>query len=229
MKITYLGHSCFTFECAGKKLIIDPFIKSNPNFVEIAWEKAQKADYILLTHGHSDHIGDAIELAKSSNATVISNYEICNWLSAQGISCFDLNMGCTTIETDIEIKMLPAIHSSSIELDDGGNLYAGLACGFLIKHNNKSVYHAGDTCLFSDMKLINELYHPNIGLLPIGGRFTMSISDAVFACKNFFTFDTVIPMHYDTFAPINANPNILKESLLETDVKILSIGKEIDF
>lgn len=93
--------------------------------------------------------------------------------------------------------MLPAIHSSSIELDDGGNLYAGLACGYLIKHNNQPVYHAGDTCLFSDMKLINELYHPNIGLLPIGGRFTMSIPDAIYACKNFFAFNTVIPMHYE--------------------------------
>ena len=229
MKLMYLGHSCFTIECAGKKIIIDPFIKSNPKFTEAIWRQARQLDYILLTHGHSDHIGDTIELARDSGAIVISNYEICNWLSAQGISCVDLNMGSTVIEGSIEITMLPAIHSSSIELDNGENFYAGLACGYLIKHDSKSVYHAGDTCLFSDMKLINDLYHPNIGLLPIGGRFTMSVSDAVYACKNFFTFDVVIPMHYDTFPPINADPEILKNALSESSVKILSMGETVNF
>lgn len=229
MKITYLGHSCFKIDVAKKAIVIDPFIRSNPHFIESTLEEVKKIDYILLTHGHSDHIGDSIELAKASGATIISNYEICNWLSAKGISCFDLNMGTVVLDCGIEITMLPAKHSSSIELENGNNLYAGLACGYLIKYDNQSIYHAGDTCLFGDMKLINDLYHPNIGLLPIGGRFTMTVKDAIYACENFFTFDTVIPMHYNTFPPIKADPNILKNSLKNTNIEILAIGENVEF
>lgn len=228
MKITYLGHSCFTIEVADKKILIDPFIKSNPQFTNDAWAQAQQSDFILITHGHSDHIGDAIELSKSKNATIISNYEICNWLLSQGVeNCIDLNMGSVTLDSGIEISMVPAVHSSSIELDNGENLYAGLACGFLIKYDTKCVYHAGDTYLFSDMKLINDIFKPQIGLMPIGGRFTMSINDVIYACSNFFNFDTIIPMHYDTFPPISANPKILQEALSQTSVKILNMCENI--
>lgn len=227
MNITYLGHSCFVVEIKNKRIIIDPFIRSNPHYIEETWNKAQSPNYILLTHGHSDHIGDTIELAKASNAIVIANYEICNWLSSQGISCLDLNMGSTLIDSDIEIIMVPAIHSSCIELENGKNIYAGLACGYIIRYGRQTIYHAGDTCLFGDMKLINELYHPNIGLIPIGGRFTMTINDAIYACKYFFTFDTIIPMHYNTFPPIESNPLVLQKALTDTSVKILGMGEEI--
>lgn len=227
MKVTFLGHSCFIIEVYNKKIIIDPFIKANPNYDNFLWEKAQNVDYILITHGHSDHLGDAIELAKISGAIVISNYEICNWLSSQNISCLDLNMGNTLLESKIKITMLPAIHSSSIELENGENLYGGLACGFLIEYNDFSLYHAGDTCLFSDMKLINDLYHPNIGLLPIGGRFTMSISDVVYACEKYFLFDEIIPMHYDTFPPIEVDTTELKDNISTSKVRILDIGEDV--
>jgi L-ascorbate metabolism protein UlaG (beta-lactamase superfamily) len=218
-------------EIAGKKLIIDPFLKANPRFKEALWQQAQNPSHVLITHGHNDHLGDAIELAKTNDATIIANFEICNWLTSKGINnCFDMNMGGEVFIGDLlKIVMLPAMHSSSIEMEDGNNIYAGLACGYLIHYNNYSIYHAGDTSIFKDMQLINDLYRPNIGLLPIGGRFTMNIDNAIYICKNIFSFDTIIPMHYDTFPPISVDVNVLKKSLANTDVRILGIGEHTIF
>jgi len=232
MKITYLGHACFTIEVADKKLIIDPYIKASSQFVGSTWQKAQNPDYILVTHAHYDHLGDTVELAKSSGATVLAPPELCRWLAGtEGVEkIYPFSMGSFVTESGIEIKMVPALHGSSIPLANGNNTYGAISCGFLVKYQNNILYHAGDTGLFGDMKLIHELHKPNIGLLPIGGRFTMDIPEAVYACKNFFSFDTVIPMHYNSL-PLLAkiDPKVFQDALPGTAVKILDLGEEVQF
>ena len=231
MKITYLGHACFAIEVAEKKILIDPFIKGSPHFTESMWQKAQNADYILVTHGHGDHLGDTVELAKSSGAAVIGMPEVCGWLSTQGVEkTLLLNMGGLVLAPGIEVKMVPAIHSSSIQTASGDTICGGIACGYLVKYQNNTIYHAGDTGIFGDMKLINDLHKPNIGLLPVGGIFTMDVAEAAYACANFFSFATVIPMHYNTFPVLpRVDPATLQDSFAGTAVKVLDIGEEVQF
>jgi len=224
MKITYLGHACFTIEAADQKLIIDPFIKASPNFKESTWDFVQDVNYILISHGHFDHVGDAVELSKTTGAAVVSNLEMKNWLTAQGVeNCYHIQTS-SVVESGVEIVVTPAFHGSSIALENGDNIYAGFPCGYVIKHGGKAVYHSGDTGLFGDMKLVNELHRPNVGLLPIGGRFVMSTDNVIYACNNFFQFDTIVPMHYNTFPWLAADPAVLEGAVGKTAVNVMEIG-----
>jgi len=194
MKFTYYGHSCFLVETVGKKLLFDPFISGN----ELAHDidiKSIKADYILISHGHADHILDAVALAKQTGATCISNYEIIEWLGAQGADKgHPMNFGGKWNFDFGTVKYVNAAHSSSFP--DG--TYAGNPGGFIVTTNEGSFYYAGDTALFSDMKLFGKHHELDFVVLPIGDNFTMGIDDAVIATK-MLKCNQVVGVHFDTF------------------------------
>jgi len=216
MKIKWLGHSCFFLE-GSKKIIIDPFMP-NGDFGCVP-------DIVAVTHGHSDHFGEAMKFEKP----VVCPNEIAKYLASK---CFDtepLNIGGTIERKGVSFTMVPALHSSLLEVD-GKELYGGPAAGFVIGMDGLTVYHAGDTGLFSDMKLIRDLYHPDIAMLPIGGRFTMGPSEAMMAA-GFIGAPLVIPMHYNTFPPIEQDAGVFKRSIEEvTPMKVIVMepGEEID-
>jgi L-ascorbate metabolism protein UlaG (beta-lactamase superfamily) len=197
MQITYFGHSCFLIEVDGKKLLFDPFITGNEHAKSIDISKIE-ADYILISHGHGDHTGDAVAIAKQTGALVITNYEIGNWLANQGVTnTHSMNIGGHWIFGFGKVKCVNAIHSSS--MPDG--TYGGNPMGFLIETDDGNFYYAGDTALHYDMKLIGDYKKMNFAFLPLGNNYTMGIDNAVIA-SDFIKCDTIIGMHYDTFEPI---------------------------
>jgi L-ascorbate metabolism protein UlaG (beta-lactamase superfamily) len=197
MKITYYGHSCFGAQVAGKALLFDPFITGNDLAKSIDITRIP-ADYILVSHGHADHMADAIAIAKRTGATVISNFEITVWFGKQGLQkTHPLNHGGGFQFDFGRAKFVTALHSSS--LPDG--TYGGNPGGFVIESAEGNFYFAGDTALTLDMKLIGESCKLNFAALPIGDNFTMGIDDAIRAA-GFVGCDQVLGLHYDTFAPI---------------------------
>lgn len=192
-KITYYGHSTFLVEVEGKKLLFDPYIRSNPLAAHIDMKSIQ-ADYILISHGHRDHIEDAVELAQQTGAYIISNYEIVKWLKAQGLAkTYALNTGGHWMFDFGKIKAVAAVHSSS--LPDGS--YGGTALGFLIETSKTKFYFAGDTALTYDMKLIGDYKKIAFAFLPIGGNYTMNVDNAIIATQ-FIKCSKIVGMHYNT-------------------------------
>ena len=199
IRITWLGHATFLIETPGsKKVIIDPWVTGNP--ATPADKKSfDRLDLMLCTHGHSDHVGDAAELAKKHNPTVVGIYELCLLLQKHGAQQIaPMNKGGSQKVGDIMVTMVNAFHSAGFE--DGSSLvYAGEPCGYVVEFaNGLKVYHAGDTCVFGDMAIIHELYQPDIAMLPIGDRFTMGPKQATYACR-LLKPEVVIPMHFGTF------------------------------
>lgn len=197
MHLTYYGHSCFAVELDGVRLLFDPFITPNPKAAHIDVH-AIAADYILVSHGHGDHIADAATIAKRTGAMVITNYEIASWLGQQGVEkTHGLNFGGSVKLPFGRAKYVPAVHSSTLpDGTPGGN-----PGGFVVSAGERAFYYAGDTALTYDMKLIDDEFDLNFAVLPIGDTFTMGIADAVRAA-DFVGAKTVIGVHYDTFPPI---------------------------
>lgn len=195
MKITFHGHSCFLVEAGNKRVIIDPFITGNPKAV--VKQQDIQAEAVLVTHGHSDHLGDAIEIAKRNQAPVIAPYELALYCASKGAPIHPMHLGGAREFEFGRVKLTIAFHGSAIE-EREQLLYGGNPAGFLITMQGKTFYHAGDTALFGDMKLIGELNKIDAAALPIGDNFTMGPDDAVLAAE-WIAAKKVIPMHYNTF------------------------------
>ena len=196
MQFTYYGHACFMVEIAGKKLLFDPFITGNPLVKDIDINSIQ-ADYILVSHGHGDHVADLVAIAKNTGAKVIAMAEIVGWVMKQGIeNVHAMNFGRTAMEFG-EVRMVPAAHSSA--LPDGSN--GGNPGGFVITTDERSFYYAGDTCLTMDMQLIPRYADLSVAILPVGGNYTMDIEDALTA-SDFIKCDKIIGVHFNTWPPI---------------------------
>jgi L-ascorbate metabolism protein UlaG (beta-lactamase superfamily) len=220
-RITWLGHSTFRITTtSGKVILIDPFLSGNPLCPE-AEKKQPRVDAILLSHGHSDHLGDTLELSKQHKPTIVAIYELASWLESKGATnVVGMSKGGNTQVAGIEVTMTHAFHSSSVH--DGGKLvYAGEPAG-LILHlpGGLRLYHAGDTCVFGDMKLIAELYEPHITCLPIGDFYTMGPREAAHAIR-LLGVKHVLPMHYATFPPLTGRPAHVRE--LTKDIAGLEI------
>lgn len=224
MKVTYYGHSCFGIEINGKHLVFDPFITLNELASDIKLSSV-KADYILVSHGHEDHVADLVELAKLTNATIICSWEIFIWLGNKGINnVHPMNTG-GKVKLDFgSVKCVVAQHSSC--LPDG--TYGGNPMGFVIESSEGSFYYAGDTALTYDMKLIGEYRTIDFAFLPIGDNFTMGVDNAIIAC-GFINCGNVIGMHYDTFGfiKINKQEAIEKFSNAGYNLTLMNIGDTI--
>lgn len=237
-KITYCGHSAIIIKTeTGKRIIIDPFLEGNPKCPEHLFDPG-KIDYIALTHGHSDHVGSTINLAKKYNATVIATFDLITLLVKDGISGDKIqptNKGGTiSLDVGLKINFTHAFHSSSYDALDGKTYYAGEPCGIVVQlESGRNIYHAGDTALFSDMSLIQKKFFPTVALLPIGDRFTMGAEDAAEAVS-IIKPKITIPVHYATFEgylAVDAKEFIeeVKKRGLDTDVRALNPGESLEF
>jgi len=225
MRITSLGHSAFLLE-GRDRILIDPFLTGNP----MASTTADKVDcdIICVTHGHGDHLGDAVDIARRTGAVVASIIEMSTWLEKTGVKSVGFNMGGTATIRNTKITMVPAFHSSSIGAP-GLEFSAAMAVGMVID-SGKVVYHAGDTCVFGDMKLIGELYKPDVALLPIGGFFTMDPRQAAMA-TGLINPKIAIPMHYGTWPPIEQDPKEfekLAKKSSKAKIVILKPGEHLE-
>ena len=217
MKLTYYGHSCFGAEVKGKHLLFDPFITPNPLAASINIGEI-KADYILLSHAHQDHVVDAEAIAKRTGAMLISNFEICMYYAKKGIKAFHpMNTGGNFSTPEFTVKSVNAIHSSSF--DDGAN--GGNPGGFVISSSEGDFYYAGDTALMPDMKLIGEEHKLKFALLPVGDNFTMGYADAIKA-SDFIKCNSIIAMHYNTF-------DLIKIDIPKVEQAFEKSGKKITF
>jgi L-ascorbate metabolism protein UlaG (beta-lactamase superfamily) len=220
-RITWLGHATALVQTAkGTNILIDPFIAHNPKYPQ-DFTLPEKIDYILLTHGHGDHISDAAPVAKKHGSTVVAIYELADYIAGQGVQkTIGMNLGGTVELADVAATLVDAKHSSGAE-DDKGVHYVGVAGGFVLEVAEGPVlYHAGDTCVFGDMQLIRDLYKPQVAMLPIGGHYTMGPKEAALACR-LLAPKVVLPIHWGTFPPLKGTPEQLA-ALVEPGVNVVS-------
>lgn len=210
MKLRWLGHAAFRIETARQTILIDPFLTHNPSFAGQDIKDAVKGvTHILLTHGHMDHVGDTIALANELDAEVVANADLGDWLQYRGVKKINPgNTGGTIATGGFTVTFTQALHSSAHTTEDGVTHSLGNANGLVLHFDDEpTLYHMGDTDIFSDMALVNELHQPEVGIVPIGDRFTMGGAVAALACRRFFQFETVIPCHYATFGLLDQTPD----------------------
>ncbi len=234
-KIEYLGHSGFRITApAGAVVMVDPFLRDNP-YASLKPEDIEKCDIIAVTHGHGDHLGDTVEIAKNTGATVVAIHEIAQWLASQGVeNVIGMNFGGTVEVKGVSFTLLTALHSSGLSAAefnfDGGNP------GSFIIDTGKKIYHAGDTSLFGDMKtVIGDIYRPDVALLPIGDTYTMGAKEAAVAVK-WLRAPVIIPIHYKTFPVIAQSAGAFKKELdivsselgFDVDLRVMEPGEETE-
>ena len=225
MKLIYHGHSCIEIQLAsGQTIFFDPFITGNP-LTDLITEEV-KADWLLITHGHADHVGDMLPIAKQNDATIVSMVEVANHAQRKGAKSHGMNIGGSHTFDFGKVKFVRADHSSSLEID-GVDQYMGLASGIIFQAEGKTIYHAGDTALFSEMKTIGEQFSIDVAFLPIGDNFTMGPEDAVYAA-NLLQAKRVVPIHYNTFPLIKQEPEAFIKKLPDDSGVLLAVGEHIE-
>ncbi|XIG93067.1 metal-dependent hydrolase [Priestia aryabhattai] len=224
MHVSYHGHSIIKIETKGKTILIDPFIIGN-ELTDLNAEEV-KADVILLTHGHNDHVGDTVEIAKRSGALVVAVAELATYLSWQGLNVHPMSIGGAYTFDFGTVKLTQAFHGSSYTENNEKIIYTGMPAGLLLTIEGKTIYHAGDTALFSDLKLIGR-HKPDLAFLPIGDNFTMGPEDAAIAAE-WVQAKLVVPIHYNTFPVIKQDPHQFVESLSGIEGKVLKAGEGLD-
>jgi L-ascorbate metabolism protein UlaG (beta-lactamase superfamily) len=220
MDIRFLGHAAFALEHDGKTVLIDPFLTGNPKAAASADEVA--ADAILLTHGHGDHYGDTVAIAKRTGATVVAITEIAGEIAEEGLETIDTNLGGTAEFDWGSVRLVPALHTSTTP-----NGTVSVPAGLVVEIGDKRIYHLGDTALFSDLALPGRRGHIDVALMCIGGHYTMDRFDAVVAAE-FVGADQVIPCHYDTFPPVETDAQAFKSDVQNAgyaEVVILQPGE----
>ncbi len=232
MRVVWFGHSAFRLEFGDSTVLIDPFFTGNPGFHGDPASAGEGATHILLTHGHGDHIGDTVEIARRTGATVVANYEVCLWLQTKGVEAIDpMNMGGTLDQGGFTVTMVRADHTSTmIEGDVFTPL--GAPSGLIVKAPGEPVvYHMGDTDVFGDMALVQEMHRPDILMVPVGDRFTMGAAGAAFAVKRFFTPKAVIPCHFGSFPIIAPNADAFVAAMEGSGVQVVlpHVGTGVTF
>lgn len=221
MKLSYHGHSIVKIQTNDHTILIDPFITGN-ELTDLIVEN-EKPDVILLTHGHNDHVGDTVAIAKASNALVVAPNELAIYLGLQGLNTHGMNIGGANEFDFGTVKFTQAFHSSSYQTEDNEFIYTGMPAGILFTAEGKTVYHAGDTSLFGDMKLIGERHPIDVAFLPIGDNFTMGPEDASYAVT-LLNPKVTVPVHFNTFPPIKQDPEKFKQLVKNHEVTIMEPG-----
>jgi L-ascorbate metabolism protein UlaG (beta-lactamase superfamily) len=228
MNLTWLGHSAFHVDYAGKSVLIDPFLTGNGTYPEGWVDRLDRVDYVVLTHGHEDHLGDTEDLAKRHGATVVAMFEICMYLGNRGVEAVEpMNIGGTVRSGGIAFAMVNAQHSSAI-MQDGQPVTMGDPAGMILKADGeKTLYHLGDTEIFSDMALIQRIHRPQVGLVPMGDRFTMGPETAAMACNEFLDLETILPIHWGTFDLLTGDPQDFKAKVTRGEVRLPQPGETL--
>ena len=223
LSITWLGHATFIITTpGGKRIVTDPWLEGNPA-CPANMKRIDAADVILLTHGHSDHSGDVVSVARATNAPVVCVHELSLWLDRKGLqNVVGMGIGGTVNVAGLEISMVPAVHTSSV-VENDTIVYLGVATGFVVRmENGQAFYFAGDTALFGDMRLIGEVHRPDVAFLPIGDHYTMGPETAARACS-MLGVRQVVPMHYGTFPVLTGTPARLRELVVTDGIDVLHL------
>lgn len=223
MRITWYGQSAFRVEAGGATILIDPFLTGNPSW-DGGWEgPSAGVTHVLLTHGHNDHVGDSLDILKKTGAMLVANPEICDYLSGKGVEKVNPgNHGGTVDCQGFTTTFVNALHSSALTNENGSNIYLGNPNGLVLHFpDDKTLYAMGDTDIFGDMALIQELHQPQVALVPVGDRFTMGGAVAALACRRFFSFEVAIPCHYATFPLLDSSPDKFVQGMEGSETKVI--------